>query len=333
MLRPVKKIPQIQRNTALPPLEMAALQMDLALLSLVVEAGSFSKASLISGMTKSRISRRINQLETQLGVRLVDRSSRRFNPTPIGVELARHGDVIRNESDAALQLAQDTLAEPRGRLRVACPGALATLVVGSFCVDFARSYPHVTITVDAIDGARFPTNDGYDIILLITRNALPSSEMIARRLVDIGYEIVASPEWIEDCGPISSVKDLAGRSAIGWWNEGVQAKWRLTTPQNTEIELPVVARLLTNNKLIAREAAVQGLGMACLPTRLTNSLKQRGLLQVVLPGCKPRDVTVYALYRNKRSLLFAGRMFLDELTQRLKVWIETDDEFRTLAER
>ncbi len=311
--------------------DMASLHGDLALLSLVIEAGGFARASLASGMTKSRISRRIAQLENQLGMRLVDRSSRRFNPTPIGLELARHGASIRQESEAALQLAHYALRKPRGRLRVACPGGLTTLVVGSFCVDFARRNPDVLITIDTMDGARFPANDGYDIILQITRNELPASEMIARRLVDISYEIVAAPEWIEAGGPITGVADLSGRSAIGWWNEPTQTKWLVETPQQVEVELPVVARLVTNNMLIAREAAIRGLGMARLPVRLTGEMKQQGLLRVVLPGCKPRDVTVYAMYRNKKSLLVAGRLFLDELSRRLKIWAASDEEADTFV--
>lgn len=304
--------------------DMASLYGDLALLSMVIEAGGFARASLVSGMTKSRISRRIAQLENQLGMRLVDRSSRRFNPTPIGLELARHGDAIRQESEAALQLAHYALRKPRGRLRVACPGALTTLVVGSFCVDFAQRNPDVLVTIDTMDGVRFPANEGYDIILQITRNELPASEMIARRLVDIGYEIVAAPGWIEACGPIGDIMDLAGRPAIGWWNEPMQTKWVLETPQHTEVALPVVSRLITNNMLIAREAAIRGLGMARLPARLTGDLKRQDALRVVMPGYRPRAVTVYAMYRNKKSLLVAGRLFLDELTQRLKAWAESE---------
>lgn len=311
--------------------DATALHGDLALLSLVIEAGGFARASLASGMTKSRISRRIAQLENQLGMRLVDRSSRRFSPTPIGLELAHHGDSIRQESEAALQLAHYALQKPRGRLRVACPGALTTLVVGSFCVEFARRNPDVLITIDTMDGARFPAHEGYDIILHITRNELPASEMIARRLVDIRYEIVASPEWIESCGPITTVADLAGRAAIGWWNEPTRTKWLVETSDETEMELPVVARLITNNMLIARDAALRGVGMARLPVRLTGEMKRKGQLQVVLPGCQPRDVTVYAMYRNKKSLLVAGRLFLDELSQRLKSWAASEDEAMALV--
>ena len=186
-------------------LDMASLHGDLALLSVVIEAGGFTRASLASGMTKSRISRPIAPLEGRLGVRLVDRGSRWFNPTPIGLELARDGDSIRLESEAALQLTHHALRKPRGRLRMACQGALTTLVVGSFCVDFAQRNPDVLVTMDTMDGVRFPANDGYDIILQITRNELPASEVIARRLVDIGYEIVAAPERIEACGSIGDV--------------------------------------------------------------------------------------------------------------------------------
>ena len=110
----------------------------------------------------------------------------------------------------------------------------------------------------------------------------------------------------------------------------MQTKWLLETPQRSEVALPVVARLVANNMLIAREVAIRGLGMARLPARLTGELKRKDLLRVVLPGYRPRDVTVYAMYRNKKSPLIAGRLFLDELTQRLRAWTDSETDPSTL---
>ncbi len=298
---------------------------DLALLSQVIDAGSFAKASAATGITKSRLSRRIGDLEERLGVRLIDRNSRRFVATPIGLELARHGEAIRFEHDAALQVSQEVLREPRGKLRVASPSALMTLTVGEFGVDFAARYPNVKLTIDATDGMRLPTEDGYDIVLIITRDDLRDSETIARRLVDIPYELVASPEWVARHGDCREIADLEKKPVIGWWNEGNQPRWILETPAGSLVEIAVDPSLVTNNMLIARHAAVRGIGVARIPCRLSTGLKRAGKLQVVAEGYKPKDVTVYALYRNKRSLQAAGRIFLDDLTSNLRSWLASAD--------
>lgn len=295
---------------------------DLALLAQVIESGSFAKASAATGMTKSRLSRRIGEMERRIGIRLIDRNPRHFVPTPLGIELARHGDAIRQECQTALQIAHATLSEPRGPLRIASPSVLMSFAVGAFCVDFAGRYQQVSLTVDATDGIRLPSEDGYDIVLVITRNELRDSEAIARRLVDVPFTLVASPEWIDRHGPFSSIDDLAGTPAIGWWNQGNQPRWTVKNDESGDLfPFHVSPVLFTNNMLVARHAAANGLGMAQLPERLAREMISRGELREVLPGVRPISTTVFALYRSKRSLLASGRVFLDELTLHLKNWV------------
>lgn len=304
------------------PLISPDIHADLALLAIVVEAGGFSKASAASGITKSRISRRIADLEVQLGVRLIQRSSRSFAPTPLALELAGHGQTIRRESEAALELTQSVIRQPNGHLRVASPSGLGNLTVGSFCVKFIQRYQNVVLTFDTMDGTRYPSKDGYDIVIHTTNTPLGSSDIIARRLAVIDYELVAAPSWIAANAPLTRLDDLAGRTAVGWWKDPLRARWPILSPEGNEVELPVLSRMTTNNMLAMREAALEGLGMARLPRRLSAAPKSQGRLQVVLPGYRPRDVTIYALYHSKRSLLAAGRLFLSELAQHLQAWTE-----------
>ena len=302
---------------------MTAVYDDLALLSLVIEAGSFTKASMISGITKSRLSRRIEDLEKRLAVQLIDRTSRRFEPTPIGMELARHGEIIRGEGDAAIQVARDSLNEPRGSLRIACPGALSTMIVGPFCCEFALRYPLVKVTLDASDGTKSPSIDGYDIILIGATRDLPNSETIARRIMRAEYELVATPEWIANHAPISSPEDLMDQSAVGWWDEAITPKWHLASTTGEQREITIRPRLVTNNLLVARDAALTGLGMTRLPKVMCGNDIRAGRLTRVLDHWFPPRVSIYAVYKSPRSLLLAGRKFLEELTFHLDKWIET----------
>lgn len=152
---------------------MTKTHEDLALLSIIIEAGGFTRASAVSGLTKSRLSRRMAEFEKRVGVRLIDRNSRYFEPTPIGLELAKRGDAIRSEAEFAMQAAREIQSELSGALRVSCPAVLAAQVVANFSVGFSLRYPAVTLTFDVSDGTKAPNFDGYDIILSAAIDRLP----------------------------------------------------------------------------------------------------------------------------------------------------------------
>ena len=305
---------------------MSIIYGDLALLALVIESGGFTRASKASGITKSRLSRRIGELEQQLGVHLIDRTSRRFAATPIGMELCRHGLAIRDEGEAALDIARESLKKPSGALRVACPVVLAELVVGAFCLEFAEAYPDVAVRVDVTDGTRTPSVDGYDILLSAAIHGLPSSDTVARRLMLTEYELVASREWVDRVGRAAHPQDVEHRDGIGWWDDGHVPTWHLHDGQGHEFELHIKPRLITNNLYLARLAALRGFGMARLPRPLCAADIAAGTLRRVLPDWQPRPVSIYAMYPSRRSLTLAGRVFVAELSDKLARWAA---DFRT----
>lgn len=122
------------------------------LLSQLADAGSFTAASRATGVTKSRLSRRLAELEASLGIRLIERTSRSFRVTELGLQLCRYGATIRSESEAAMAFVQNSLAEPRGPLCIACPVVLSELVIGQVAARFARDFPDVQLTFDATSG-------------------------------------------------------------------------------------------------------------------------------------------------------------------------------------
>ena len=121
---------------------------DLTLLAEVIEAGSISAASRKTGIPKSRLSRRIEDLESQLGVQLINRGPRSFSVTEIGLSIMRSGQRIREEWESVKALAQDSGTHPSGKLRIACPEVLTEMFVGEFATNFAVDYPDVRITLD-----------------------------------------------------------------------------------------------------------------------------------------------------------------------------------------
>jgi DNA-binding transcriptional LysR family regulator len=291
---------------------------DLALLSLVIEAGSFTLASNRSGIPKSRLSRRVDELEKRLGVRLIDRSSRHFTATPIGIELARRGDAIRAEGDQALQIVQESLSKPTGALRIACPSSMAERVVAGFCIEFSIRYPLVTVTLDATDGTKPSSMESYDIAIIASGHDLADADMIARRIRSAEYVLVAAPPWLDRVPKIYEPADLTDLDAIDWWTGERHARLRLVSDAGEEADVRVRARFITNSLSIAYKAALQGLGMARIPLTICSEDLRSGQLRHVLSGWRPRTVSLHAIYRSRHSLQLAGRLFLDELMQHLR---------------
>ena len=291
---------------------------DLALLSQVIEAGGFSRASIRTGIPKSRLSRRIEELERRLAVRLIDRSSRHFTPTPIGLDLARRGEVIRAEGENALRIIQESLSKPTGALRIASPALLTETMIADFCIGFSKRNPQVVITLDTTDGTKPQNMDAYDIALIASRQELPDTDMIARILQRTEYALVASPDWMAEAPALHTPNDLIDQPCIGWLDEERRSVWGLVSDRGEVAEIGVRTAMVTNNLKIVHKAAVAGLGMARLPLSLVMEDLATGRLRRVLPGWRPPTFSIHAIYRTRRSLQLAGRIFLDELAQHLR---------------
>lgn len=294
---------------------------DLVLLAQVIDAGSFTAASRITGLQKSRLSRRIADLEAHLGVRLIERTSRSFRVTELGMQLYKHASSIRRENDEALALVENRLADPSGPLCIACPVVLAELIVSQIAIDFAAQYPQVQLTFDVISGMPDVEPDHYDLILRAAPSGLPDSEMIARQLMRTPYDLIASPEWIAAAGHPASVNELDGLDGIGWWQIGTTPRWHLLLDDGTEYNLPIRPRLLTNNLLVARQAAMAGLGMARLPKPMCEQALSDGRLRRVVPNVTSQPMVIYVVYPTRRSLTAAGRRFLEQLELRLTSFV------------
>lgn len=288
---------------------------DLILLTQVVEAGSFTGASAATGLPKSLLSRRIAELEIELGVRLIERTTRSFHVTDVGERLYQHGCVIRDERDAALALVDDLLVHPSGALSIVSPVVLAEQVIGEIAVAFAARYPSVQLTFDVVNGMPNYQPEHYDVTFLPAYGDLPDSEAIARRVMTTPYALVAAPDWIVSAGRPDKVQALNGLAGIGWWQAGSRPIWRLTDGDGDHHEVLIRPSLMTNNLAIARRATLAGLGMARLPEPLCRSDLTNGALVPVLSGVVLEPIVIHVVYPSRRSLTAAGRAFLAMLDE------------------
>ena len=288
---------------------------DLALLADVIEAGSFTLASRLTGMSKSLLSRRIQDLEAELRLRLIERTTRSFRVTDAGQRVYRHGLAVRDATQAVNKLADDLAREPAGVLRVACPVSLADLVIGDIAVRFVARHPSVQLTFDVDNGLSPKAGQPYDIWFTASTGKLPNSEMIARRLMLTPYVLVATRGWMEQAKATDMLGDVQGKSGIGWWQDTLEPHWGVVDADGERHDLMVHPKMLTNNLAIAKRAALAGIGVARLPLAMCRDELADGTLCRVLPSFEIDPIAIYVTYPSRDSLTSAGRSFLAMLSE------------------
>jgi DNA-binding transcriptional LysR family regulator len=296
---------------------MTPVLEDLMAFVAVVDAGGFNAAGASTGTSGSQLSRRVASLERFLGVTLLVRSSRRFSVTEMGWRTYEHGASIRARLQEAVADAQDSLGEPSGALRVACPMAIGAAIVGPLAIRFTQRHPRVRMTIESTDGRLRTGSDSVDLIIQPSLVDLRDSSLIARKLVDIRYLLVAAPSLQAHIPALPLASGAAAFPAIGWTFLPQPARWPLTHRELGSVEVDVDVRFATDNLLLVREAALAGMGVAQLPHALCAPDIAAGRLQVIAPGWSPPSVTFHAIYPSRRALTLAARRFLETLAEAL----------------
>lgn len=285
---------------------------DMLLFAQVVKSKSFSAAAAQLGVSKSHISKAVARLEAALGVRLLQRSTRRLSLTEVGSAYFEHCERILDE----LALADDTVnrlhQEPRGTLRISTSVAFGTLHVASALPDFMLQHPDLKVDMTISDRLVDLVEEGYDLALRII--AEPSPNLVARRIAPIRRKICASPAYLARRGTPTTPQALSTHNCLDYTyqSEGV---WHLQGPDGKQA-IPVGGTLRINDDEALTAAVIGGLGLAMLPTFIAGQALQRGQLVEVLPGYLPVDRFLYAVYLPNRHLPLKVRAFIDYLLAR-----------------
>jgi DNA-binding transcriptional LysR family regulator len=291
---------------------------DLLLLVAVIEAGSFSGASRRTGIPKSRLSRRISELEAQLGVDLLNRGSRRFSATEAGLSIYQRGLKIKSEVDAISAIAQDRTQRPTGTLRIACPALITERLVAGFAVAFGAAHPDVKLCLETSNGTFDPKIDHYDLSIHPAQaDYLVDCELVRQKLVTADFRLVASPA-IAGAGNFAEPKDLENQSGIGWSADAFATRWQVQNAEGETATFNVTPRFCASSLEVIHQAAIAGLGLARLPLSICEPDLASGALIQPLPDWSPPSVTIYALYPSRRSLTLAGKWFVAGLTRHLQ---------------
>ncbi|MGR4893168.1 LysR substrate-binding domain-containing protein [Sphingopyxis sp. LARHCG72] len=285
---------------------------DLYLFVQAVDHGGFAAAARALGLQKSKVSRRIGLLEDRLGVRLIQRSTRRFSVTEIGQEYYRRCVAMLVEAEGAQTVIDQSRAEPCGVVRLSCPTGLLAFQFGALFGRFMALYPDVELHVESTNRRVDVIGEGFDLAIRVRPPPLAESELVMRRFDERTIRIVASPDLLKQRA-ITLPADLAGLPSVDFGPAGGEHRWRLTHADGSVAEVRHAPRLITDDMAVLRDAALAGAGAARLPTLVVWDDLQAGRLVTLLPDWKPSNEIVHAVFPSRRGLLPSVRALLDFL--------------------
>ncbi|HPF72837.1 MAG: LysR substrate-binding domain-containing protein [Lysobacteraceae bacterium] len=297
-------------------MDFSASLDDLYYYAMVVKHGGFAAAGRELGVPKSRLSRHVNRLEERLGVRLLQRSTRRFVVTDTGENLYRHCQAMLAEAESAFEVVEQAQSEPRGLLRVACPIALASTQLAPLIPRFLRRYPKVRLDLH-VDNRRIDVlAERFDAALRVRTEPSGEDGLVMRRFAELCELLVASPDYLEQTGQPAHPDDLRRLSTLSF-APGETQHWTLNGPNGQQVDIEHAPRLLSHNFPVLRQAALDGLGIALLPASVIEADLASGRLVHVLPDWRLPQGVLHVVFPSRRGLLPAVRAFIDFLVDEL----------------
>lgn len=288
---------------------------DVQLFVHVADHGGFAPAARITGIPKSTLAKRVAALETDLGVRLIQRTSRRFTVTELGQDFHRHAVAMLIEAEAAENVVKGRLAEPSGVVRVTASIPTTQLVLARPLLELAQRYPKLQVAMVAADRFVDIVQEGFDIAVRDHFAPLPDSGLVQRTVALDPVWLVAAPAYLAARGNPADPAALAGHDGLP--SNIPAAPWRLSSENGETAEVRLATRMSANESSMLVAAALAGLGIACLPRKLCQAELAAGALVRVLPDWSAGAVSTTLLMPHRRGQLPSVRAVADLLALRI----------------
>lgn len=286
---------------------------DLYYFAKVVESGGFAAAGRLLGIPKSRLSRRIAELEIRLGARLLQRTTRKLVLTDVGERYLRHCQAMLAEAEQAEEAVASLTSEPRGRLRVSCPVHLANTELPAMVSDFLERYPQVQLEMLLTNRRVDLLNDGVDVALRVRDDGDEDPSLIARRLHPAEACLVAAPSLLAG-RDIRTPDDLLQLPALGVLEADRRVHVNLRRREDgARRELALEGRLGVDDFRVRKLAALRGLGVTLLPCLYCQDELEDGRLLRLLPDWEAPEGYLQAVYTHRRGMLPAVRAWIEHL--------------------
>ncbi|MFK3799183.1 LysR substrate-binding domain-containing protein [Pseudomonas sp. NPDC088444] len=285
---------------------------DLFYFAKVVESGGFAAAGRLLGIPKSRLSRRIAELEERLDTRLLQRTTRKLQLTSLGERYLRHCQAMLLEADLADEMVASAASVPRGPLRVSSPVGLASQFLTPLVSEFLLKYPQVELDLLLVNRRVDLINEGIDVALRVREAEDEEPNLITRRLREARTEVVASPDFAATLD-LKHPRDLTTLPFLGALDPDRLARTRLYNNNGQRFELAMPARLGVEDFGMRKHAALAGLGFTVLPMMYCESELANGTLVQLLPDWHCPPAWLQAVYPHRRGVLPAVRAWLEHL--------------------
>ncbi|TIS63373.1 MAG: LysR family transcriptional regulator [Mesorhizobium sp.] len=285
----------------------------------VVEAEGFSAAARKIGRSKALLSKYVRELEDELGALLLNRTTRQFSLTEAGHTYYQRASEIVREVDSLADTVRESSGDVRGRIKLSAARTFADAPIGQSLIDFARQHPDIVLDIHLDDRFVDLVEEGFDLAVRISR--LENSSLIARRLGPFSVKLCASPELIAKHGKPTRPQDLANMPCLVDTNGRSLANWRFKGEGEESMSVAVSGPIEVNSPIVARAAAVSGLGFAMLPDFIAAPDIASGKLVTALDDRILSGTGIFAVYPHRRYLPAKVRVFVDFLVH----WFKTRD--------
>src|SRR5262245_51107018 len=286
---------------------------DMLYFAEVVERGGFAAAGRNLGIPKSKLSRRVADLEARLGVRLLQRTTRKLSLTQAGEIYHRHCVAMREQAEAADEAVALVQTEPRGTVRVTCPVTLAQTTLGPLIPRFLAAHPQVRVDMQVTNRVVDLVQDGVDVALRVRPSLDDSGTLVIKNLGPTHGVLVASPQLLQRFGQPKGTQDLQHLPSLAMSAADGRASWRLLGPHGENFELQHHPVYTADDLHTLKYGVLQGTGMCVLPDYMCREELRHGELVQVLPGWGPQAAMVLAVFPSRRGMVPAVRRFLDFL--------------------
>ncbi|WP_291368571.1 MULTISPECIES: LysR family transcriptional regulator [unclassified Acinetobacter] len=290
---------------------------DFYCFALVVEHGGFSAAERATDIPKSKLSRRVYNLEEHLGVRLIQRSSRHFAVTDIGMNIYRHAQVMMNAAQAAHDLVDHLSIQPRGVIKVSLPVSIAQNEIAKILPKFLKTYPEIKVQLIVSNRRVDIINEGIDVALRVRSNLDDDPNLVLRKFEHIEQHLFASQAYLNEFGDLKQPEDLSQHHILSMADEHLDQYIVVHDNQNRQKKIKVNPMVMGSDLMMLAQLARQNCGIVLLPDSIVEDYVQSGELVRVLPDWKAPHGIFHAVYPSRRGLLPAVRVFIDYLVEQL----------------
>jgi len=293
------------------------LLTSMAVFVKVVDHNSFSVAAAELGISSSSVSKQVSQLESHVGARLLQRTTRRISVTEIGAAYYEKCIVILAEVDEAESLVSTLQEHPRGVLRINSNMTFGQLQLARALPEFMELYPEIRVELTLDDRKPDMIREGYDLAIRIADPQLPDSSLIARELSSIPLYTCATPAYLDKHGRPECVADLNRHNCLIFVHASSASQW-LYENDDERISVQVSGDLQANNSQVIREALLADRGIANLASFVIGPYIENGDLQLLFPQYKPQRLSIFAVYPERRYTSPKVSCFIDFF----KEWLE-----------